>query len=652
MESIRRQCAKLDKRIAESGFGRFFRLDGSGHSKEVKNTRFLSEVRAGLTTFFTMSYVISVNAAILTDSGGACKCNDPKDRTCANNTEYQDCLLILNRDLITATTAVSAFGSFFFGLITNLPVALAPGMGLNAYFAYQVVGYHGTGSVSYGLALTAVFTEGFIFVLLSLLGMRQWLVRLLPTSLKVAAACGIGLFLAEIGLSYNAGIGAITGATSTPLDLGGCPQQYRNALGECKSHKMQNPSLWIAIFCGGVLTAVLMAYKIKSAMIIGILVVSAISWPRSTSFTYFPHTPDGNVRFDFFKQVVTFHPLRTTLNALEWDVSAAPGHFILALFTFLYVDIIDCTATLYSMARFSGVVDASTGDFPRSTLAYCTDAVSIAFGSLVGVSPVTAYIESGAGIAEGGRTGITAITAGLCFFITLFFAPVFASIPPWATGSTVILVGAMMVRQVTAVNWNYIGDAVPAFVTIIFIPMSYSTAYGVIAGMLVYVAINVPLYLIRLITCGHVRPVDEERREYWSFGKYNAGDKPLCLPPKVLKYPWVTFASAEVLIRDQIGRRKTVPPNRATLLRSSPPAWEELEPVTSKSNVEAPLRPQTRETESRNGRILIYVSSACHRGTLLERLQYIRDVYRAAFDQAIQILASNALCIVVIRLEV
>ena len=159
-----------------------------------------------------------------------------------------------------------------------------------------------------------------------------------------------------------------------------------------------------------------------------------------TSFTYFDYTPDGESRFDFFKQVAAFHPIQNTLAAQDWNVAGAGGQFALALFTFLYVDIIDCTATLYSMARFSGVVDPETGDFPRSTLAYCTDAMTISIGSLLGCSPVTAFIESGAGITEGGKTGLTAMTTGTCFLISIFFAPIFASIPPWATGCTLILV--------------------------------------------------------------------------------------------------------------------------------------------------------------------------------------------------------------------
>jgi adenine/guanine/hypoxanthine permease len=183
-----------------------------------------------------------------------------------------------------------------------------------------------------------------------------------------------------------------------------------------------------------------MMYRIKGAIFFGILIVSIMSWPRNTSFTYFPHTPAGDEMFDFFKQVVAFHPIEKTLAANQWNLVQAGPKFALALFTFLYVDILDSTGTLYSMARFSGVVDEENGTFPRATIAYCTDAIVISIGSLFGVSPVTTFVESGAGIAEGGRTGLTAMTTGICFFISIFFAPIFASIPSWATGCALILV--------------------------------------------------------------------------------------------------------------------------------------------------------------------------------------------------------------------
>ncbi|KAE8440644.1 hypothetical protein EG329_006996 [Mollisiaceae sp. DMI_Dod_QoI] len=528
MPSVKNSIKVLDAKISRSTFGRVFRLDGSGHPKERKGSKFITEIRAGLTTFFTMAYIIAVNANILTQSGGTCVCpgTDPNDPVCNLNAKYNQCLLGVNRDLITATAAISGISSIAFGFLTNLPVALAPGMGLNAYFTFQVVGYHGTGSISYRLALTAVFIEGFVFVFLSLIGMRQWLVKVIPSSVKVASGVGIGMFLTEIGMSYS-GIGLITGSKDTPTDIAGCPPQYQDPnSGACTSHKMTNPTLWIGVICGGVLTAYLMSYRIKSAIIIGITVVSIMSWPRDTTFTYFPHTTQGDEMFSFFQKVVDFRPISRILVAQDWDLRAAGSHFALALFTFLYVDIVDATATLYSMARFSGVVDPETGDFPRSTLAYCTDAISISIGSLFGCSPVTAFIESGAGITEGGRTGLTAITTGFCFLISIFFAPIFASIPPWATGCTLILVGCMMMRQVTAVNWAFIGDALPAFVTIVCMPLTYSVAYGLIAGLFTYTILNGLIWITKVLSGGRIEPPDADLKEYWTYKPGGAGQLP------------------------------------------------------------------------------------------------------------------------------
>lgn len=207
---------------------------------------------------------------------------------------------------------------------------------------------------------------------------------------------------------------------------------------------MRNPTMWIGIFCGGFLTVLMMMFRVKGAIIFGILLVSIISWPRGTEVSYFPYTPLGDSMFDFFKKVVTFHPIKRILAVQQWDVSEYGGQFGLAFITFLYVDILDCTGTLYSMARFCGAIDERTQDFEGSAVAYLVDAVGISIGALLGTPPVTAYIESGAGISEGGATGLTAMTTGLCFFISIFFAPIFASIPPFATGTVLIIVGSLM----------------------------------------------------------------------------------------------------------------------------------------------------------------------------------------------------------------
>lgn len=392
-------------------------------------------------------------------------------------------------------------------------------MGLNAYFAYTVVGYHGTGSVPYQVALTAIFVEGWVFFALALLGMRQWLARAIPRSIKLATSVGIGLFLTLIGLTYSEGIGLVVGATDTPMALAGCVEALRDpATGLCPdSAKMRNPRMWIGVFCGGILTTLLMMYRVKGAILYGIILVSIISWPRGTDVTYFPYTAEGDDNFDFFKQVVAFHPIRQTLDVQQWDIGSYGGQFGLALITFLYVDILDCTGTLYSMAQYANVMDPVTQDFEGSTVAYMVDSVCISVGALLGTPPVTAFVESGAGIGEGGKTGLTAMATGLCFFVSLFFAPIFASIPPWATGCVLVLVGCMMTTHVTEINWRYLGDSVPAFVTIALMPFTYSIADGLIGGVCTYIVINTTIWVVERVSGGRVVPATKHLKEPWSY---------------------------------------------------------------------------------------------------------------------------------------
>ncbi|KAI0172368.1 permease family-domain-containing protein [Hypoxylon sp. FL1284] len=505
--------------VAKSAVGRWFQLDGSGHPRERKGSYFFTELRAGLAGFFAMAYIIAVNSSIISDTGGPCVCNGgPDDPLCDANDDYLLCVAEVKRDLVTATAAISALSSFCMGLFANLPVSLAPGMGLNAYFASTVVGHHGSGSVPYSVALTATFVEGWVFFALALFGMRQWLARAIPRSIKLATSVGIGLFLTLIGFTYSEGLGLLVGAQDTPLELAGCPSSALLDSGLCPdSAKMRNPAMWIGIFCGGVLTVLLMMYRVKGAIIAGILLVSIISWPRTTSFTYFPYTPVGDDAFDFFRKVVDFHKITKTLTVQRWDISDYGGQFGLAFITFLYVDILDCTGTLYSMARFANVIDPVTEDFEGSTLAYMVDAISISVGSLLGCSPVTAFIESGAGISEGGRTGLTSMTTGICFFISIFFAPIFASIPPWATGCVLVLVGSMMMMAVTEINWRYLGDAIPAFVTICAMPFTYSIANGLIGGICLYITLNGVVWLIEKASGGRIVPPNKAEKDPWTW---------------------------------------------------------------------------------------------------------------------------------------
>ncbi|KAF5343479.1 hypothetical protein D9757_014242 [Collybiopsis confluens] len=240
-----------------------------------------------------------------------------------------------------------------------------------------------------------------------------------------------------------------------------------------------------------------MLYRVRGAILIGIFLVSIISWPRPTSVTYFPHTDSGDALFDYFKQVVTFHPLNKVGNVIDYNYGNPKVWY--ALITLLYVDILDTTGTLYSMAKFAGLRDPVTLDFEGSTAAYCVDAFSISMGALV----------------EGGKTGITAMVVGIAFFISIFFAPIFASIPPWATGGALIIVGSLMIRNVREINWDYIGDAVPAFITLIIIPLSYNIAYGLIAGVLTYLAINFIPWAIRKLTRDRIVPPNYDASEEW-----------------------------------------------------------------------------------------------------------------------------------------
>jgi len=257
----------------------------------------------------------------------------------------------------------------------------------------------------------------------------------------------------------------------------------------------------------------LMLYRIRGAILIGIFFTSIVSWPRPTAVTYFPHTPAGDALFDYFKQVVNFRSLQKVGNVIDYHYGK--GKVWYALITFLYVDILDTTGTLYSMAKFAGLRDPVTLDFENSTIAYCVDAFSISMGALVGTSPVTAFIESATGISEGGKTGITAMVTGFAFFISVFFAPIFASIPSWATGGALVIVGSLMIRNVREINWDYIGDAVPAFLTLIIIPLSYNIAYGVIAGVMSYIILNGFPVILKKVSGGRIIPPNYDAAEEW-----------------------------------------------------------------------------------------------------------------------------------------
>ncbi|KAJ4843856.1 Adenine/guanine permease azg1 [Turnera subulata] len=520
---------RLNAWVAATRVGKRFKL-------AERNSTFTTELRAGTATFLTMAYILAVNASILTDSGGPCSvadcvplCSDPTlpvsnctgspllrvvqpDESCKFdpvNPGYSACLERVRKDLIVATVASSLIGCVIMGAFANLPLALAPGMGTNAYFAYTVVGFHGSGNVPYKSALAAVFIEGLIFLAISAIGFRAKLAKLVPKPVRISSSAGIGLFLAFIGLQNNQGIGLVGYSSSTLVTLAACPSYARASLAPvmtlpngtvslvpggtvsggimCLHDRMESPTFWLAVV-GFVIIAYCLVYNVKGAMIYGILFVTAVSWFRNTKVTAFPNTPGGNAAHEYFKKVVDVHVIESTAGALSFK-GIGKGYFWEALVTFLYVDILDTTGTLYSMARFAGFTDQN-GDFEGQYFAFMSDATSIVVGSLLGTSPVTAFIESSTGIREGGRTGLTALTVAGYFFLAFFFTPLLASIPGWAVGPPLILVGVLMMRSVVEIEWNDMREAIPAFVTLILMPLTYSVAYGLIGGIGTYIVLH------------------------------------------------------------------------------------------------------------------------------------------------------------------
>ncbi|KAG9156768.1 hypothetical protein Leryth_027703 [Lithospermum erythrorhizon] len=520
---------QLNMLVADSKVGKRFKI-------KERNTTFTTELRAGTATFLTMAYILAVNASILADSGGPCSvsdcvplCSDPSipvsnctsnpsfriiqpDESCKFipvNPGYSACLENVRKDLIVATVASSLIGCVIMGTLANLPLALAPGMGTNAYFAYTVVGFHGSGNVSYESALAAVFIEGLIFLLISAVGLRAKLAKLVPKPVRISSSAGIGLFLAFIGLQNNQGIGLVGYSSSTLVTLGACPRSARASLAPvvmaangsvsllpggtissdilCLHGRMESSTFWLGVV-GFVIIAYCLVKNIKGAMIYGIVFVTAISWFRNTSVTAFPDTPLGNSSYDYFKKVVDVHKIESTAGALSFK-DFGKGYFWEALITFLYVDILDTTGTLYSMARFAGFTD-DDGNFEGQYFAFMSDASSIVIGSLLGTSPVTAFIESSTGIREGGRTGLTALTVAGYFMMAFFFTPLLASIPAWAVGPPLILVGVLMMKAVVEIDWEDMRQAIPAFMTLILMPLTYSIAYGLIGGIGTYMVLH------------------------------------------------------------------------------------------------------------------------------------------------------------------
>ncbi|KAJ7956108.1 Adenine/guanine permease [Quillaja saponaria] len=487
----------LNDGVSKSIVGKYFKL-------EARKSYFTKELRAGTATFLTMAYIITVNATILTASGGTCSvadCSAPANQTASPdcmlkpNVGYQSCLSKTKSDLIVATTLSAMIGSMCMGILANLPLGLAPGMGPNAYFAYNLVGFHGTGPLSYKTALAVVFAEGCLFMLVSGLGLRGKLAKLIPQSVRLACAAGIGLFIAFVGLQGNQGLGLIGPDPSTLLTITACSRTNPET-GACIDGKLQNPKFWLGSV-GFLITTLGLMKEIKGSMIYGILFVTILSWFRGTAVTYFPNTSIGEKRYNYFKKIVDFHKIQSTAGALSFSKFNQSEAWV-ALATLFYVDILALTGTLYTLAEVGGFVDEK-GNFEGEYLAYMVDAGSTIVGSTLGVTPTATYIESSAGMKEGGRTGLTAVIVGLYFLLSLFFTPLLSSVPPWAIGPSLVIVGVMMMKVIKDINWGNMKDAVPAFVTMLLMPLTFSIANGIIGGIGVFVALSLYDYVVLLI---------------------------------------------------------------------------------------------------------------------------------------------------------
>mmetsp|Transcript_5420 Transcript_5420/g.7100 ORF Transcript_5420/g.7100 Transcript_5420/m.7100 type:complete len:562 (-) Transcript_5420:65-1750(-) len=501
----------LNDAVGNSFVGRFFEF-------EKRGATFSKELAGATATFLTLAYILAVNPRILADSGGPCV-PDPENGGIFG-AAYEACLEDIKREYITATAIGSMVGCLLMGLFANLPIALAPGMGMNAYFTYSVVGWRGTGNVSYEAAVTAVMIEGAIFFVLAVTGARYAIVKLIPEPVRIATPAAIGAFLAHLGLQTAEGIGAVVSDIATAVTLGGCPEDKRTPIvayddlcknaGICvfsdaytcdvNGGVMTSGMTWVGLL-GMMIIAIALAYKSNLAFVYGISLVTFISWFRGTAITYFPDTDAGDDRFDYFKKVVDIAPLNLILTPFTSDLSGAG----LALFTMLYVDFLDTSGTLLGLANSMGVID-DEGNFPKSRQAFAVDAFATMFGSIFGLSPITSYIESGSGVEAGAKTGLTAVICSFYFFISIFFAPIIASIPPWATGGALVVVGALMARSLGKLQWNKVSHAVSAFLTVMIMPLTYSIAYGLIAGIGSYVVMEGTFLLLSFV--GISKPVE------------------------------------------------------------------------------------------------------------------------------------------------
>lgn len=418
----------------QGAIARYFKFD-------FYHTNFRTEVLAGITTFMTMGYVLVVNPIILSNAIFLQQQGD------------------LFSQLAFATAISAAVATLFMGLFANYPFGLAPGMGTNAYFAFSVViGL----KIDWRLALSCIFVQGLIFIALTFTDVRRLLIRAIPATLKHATAGGIGLFIAYIGLSGS-------------IETGGAGLIVANEATKTGFGSLAQPNTLLAVI-GLFITAALLVRRVRGALLWGILITAALAWilgvtPPPTKIFEIPGLPQ-----DIFGRAITGLSQLNASNFVDW---------FSVLLVFLFVDIFDTIGTLTGVGMRAGYIGPD-GELPRANKALMADAIGTTIGPIFGTSSVTSYVESVAGVAEGGRTGFTAVVVGLLFLISLFLIPVFKQIPAFATMPTLVIVGAMMLSEVREIDWDDMAKAIPAFLTIFMIPLTYSIAEGLAIGFISY----------------------------------------------------------------------------------------------------------------------------------------------------------------------
>ncbi len=391
-------------------------------------TTIRTEILAGVTTFLTMSYILAVNPGMFAQLDG------------------------MSAGAVFTSTALAAIvGTLVMAMWAKLPFGLAPGMGLNAFFVYTVcmgMGY------SWQFALTAVLIEGLIFILLTLTNLREAIVNAIPASLKNAIGAGIGLFIAFIGLQ-NAGV--IANNDATLVSLGG----------------ITSGSPLLALI-GLIVTGVMVVKNVRGALLIGILVTTIIGIPMGiTNYTGLVSAP---------------HSISEIFCQFEWEHIMSLD-MLVVVFTFLFIDMFDTIGTLVGVCTKANMLTPD-GKIPRVKEAFMADAVATTVGACIGTSTTTTYVESASGVAQGGRTGLTAFVVACCFAVALFFSPLFLSIPPAATAPVLIIVGLFMLEPVKNIPLTDYAEAIPAFVCIVMMPLAYSISDGILLGMITYVVLN------------------------------------------------------------------------------------------------------------------------------------------------------------------